>query len=246
MPKGSVLWVAVVALSFYPGSVLADWVAYNDCLRQNGDATAANVTGWTLHNGDQTHFTGPLVNFETGGDAGMPTVTFTMGGAGLQTSSGGSGGNFAPGTEAYEIFNGIVDFGPDLPYYGSSGWWVEIEFSGLDPGSVYTFIGTANRSQSYPTRVSLFTILDAVSFMNTSSAGVVGGRDDQTAGRRQHRRRLRRSLGGDCPLGNGDIQSAGRSGPGGRCGQGVSVRRLHAAANRRRGESAARGGCGRV
>jgi hypothetical protein len=173
MPKGSVPWVAVVALSFYPGSVLADWVAYNDCLRQNGDATAANVTGWTLHNGDQTHFTGRLTNFETGGDAGMPTVTFTMGGAGLQTSSGGSGGNFAPGTEAYEIFNGIVDFGPDLPYYGSSGWWVEIEFSGLDPGSVYTFIGTANRSQSYPTRVSLFTILDAVSFMNTSSAGVV-------------------------------------------------------------------------
>jgi len=158
--------------AFQPLDARASWIAYNDCLQQDGDGTAANVTQWTIHSRDQSHFTGRLRNFQTGSDTGMPTVTFTVGGAGLQVSGGGSGGNFAPGTDAYEIFNGIVDFGPDLIYYGNPGWWVEIELSGLDPGSTYTFVGTANRASSYPTRISLFTILDAGSFVNNSSPGV--------------------------------------------------------------------------
>lgn len=175
----SALVAAVLAVLLYPLRTHAAWIAYNDCLHQAGDASAANVTDWTIRTGDLTHFTGRLRNFETGSDAGMPTVTFTMGGAGLAVSSGGAGGNFSPGTEAYEIFNGIVDFGPDLVYYGGTGWWVEIEFSGLDPKSRYTFVGTANRSQSYPTRISLFTILDATGFVNSSSPGVVA-RDGAT------------------------------------------------------------------
>ena len=168
-----VLWTAALVVSLYPLQTRAAWIAYNDCLQQAGDGTAANVTEWTIHARDLSHFTGRLKNFETGSDIGMPTVTFTVGGAGLQVSSGSSGGNFAPGTDAYQIFNGIVDFGPDLVYYGNTGWWVEIEFSGLDPRSTYTFVGTANRVQSYPTRVSLFTILDATGFVNNSSPGVV-------------------------------------------------------------------------
>jgi hypothetical protein len=167
------LLIAVLAVSLYPPQADAAWIAYNDCLRQAGDGTAANATQWTIHSGDQSHFTGRLKNFETGGDAGMPTVTFTVGGAGLQVSSGGAGGNFAPGTDAYKVFNGIVDFGPDLIYYGSPGWWVEIEFSGLDLTSTYTFVGTANRTANYPTCISLFTILDATSFINSSSPGVL-------------------------------------------------------------------------
>ncbi len=135
--------------------------------------TAENVTGWTIHNNDRTHYTGRLTDFLTGSEAGMPTVTFTMGGAGLNVSGGGAGGNPAPGTDAYDIFNGIIDFGPDIVYYGSAGWWVEIEFSGLDPANTYTFIGTAIRSRDYPQRVSLFTLLDAATFVNNSSAGVV-------------------------------------------------------------------------
>ena len=173
MLSRSVLWIAAVAVGCCAGAGRAAWVAYNDCLRETGDTTAANVTGWTIHSGDRTHFTGRLTDFETGSDEGMPTVTFTMGGAGLQVSSGGSGGNFAPGTDAHQVFNGIVDFGPDTLYYGSTGWWVEIEFTGLDSKSTYTFVGSALRSRSYPDRVSLFTILDALSFVNNSSAGVV-------------------------------------------------------------------------
>ncbi|MBN1508526.1 MAG: lamin tail domain-containing protein [Sedimentisphaerales bacterium] len=173
MMTRSALVAATLAVLLHSVAVRAAWVAYNDCLHQDGDSTAANVTRWTIHSRDQSHFTGRLVNFQTGSDAGMPTVTFTVGGAGLQVSSGSSGGNFAAGTDAYAIFNGIVDFGPDLVYYGDTGWWVEMEFTGLDPKCNYTFVGAANRSRSYPTRVSLFTILDADSFMNNSSVGVV-------------------------------------------------------------------------
>ncbi len=151
----------------------AEWVAYNDCLREPADSTAANVTGWTIHNSDLTHFTGTLKNYQTGSDAAMPTVTFTMGPAGLQVSSGGAGGNAAPGTDAYEIFHGIIDFGPNNVYYGSAGWWVEIKLTGLDPAKRYAFVGTAIRSSSYPARKSLFTILGHVSATNNSSDGVV-------------------------------------------------------------------------
>ncbi|UCG58137.1 MAG: lamin tail domain-containing protein [Phycisphaerales bacterium] len=156
------------------------WIAYNDCLREPGDATAANVTGWTIHSRDLGHFTGPLEDFETGSDVGMPTVTFTMGGAGLQVSGGGAGGNPAFGTDAHEIFGDIVDFGPNTVYYGSPGWWVEIEFTGLDPAKTYTFVGTAIRSTSYPKRISLFTIAGAASFVNNSSDGVVEKDEDTT------------------------------------------------------------------
>jgi hypothetical protein len=73
-------------------------VAYNDCLKEAGDSTAANVTDWTIYNDYTSHNTGKLKDFATGSDVGMPTVTFTMGSAGLAVSSGGSGGNPVAGT----------------------------------------------------------------------------------------------------------------------------------------------------
>jgi len=154
--------------------------AYNDCLREAGDSTAANVTDWTIRDDNTSHNTGKLKDFATGSEVGMPTVTFTMGLAGLQTSSSGSGGNPAVGTDAYEIFNNIVDFGPNLVYYGGTGWWVEIEFTGLNPARMYTFTGTTIRSKSYPLRKSLFTIFGHTSSVNNSSDGVVSKTDDMT------------------------------------------------------------------
>ena len=120
------------------------------------------------------------MNFETGSDSGMPTVTFTMGSAGMSVSSGSAGGNPAPGTEAYEIFNNIIDFGPNNIYYGGSGWWVEIEFTGLDPAKTYTFVGTAIRSRNYPDRITLVTISGAVSYVNNSSDGIVERSESQS------------------------------------------------------------------
>jgi len=154
--------------------------AYNDCLKQLGDFTAANVTDWTIYSGYTSHYTGKLKDFATGSDVGMPTVTFTMGAEGLGKSSGGSGGNPVAGTDAYEIFNNIVDFGPDLVYYGSPGWWVEIDFTGLNPASMYSFAGTAIRSASYPLRKSLFTIMGHNGAVNNSSSGVISKTDNTT------------------------------------------------------------------
>jgi hypothetical protein len=176
--KTSVFFVIIFSFSLSAGISRAEWVAYNDNLREAGDSTAADVTGWTINNNDRTHSTGRLKNFETGSDAGMPTVTFTMGQAGLSVSSGGAGGNPVPGTEAYEIFNNIIDFGPNNIYYGGSGWWMEIEFTGLDPAKTYTFVGTAIRSNNYPSRVTLVTISDAISYVNNSSDGIVERSED--------------------------------------------------------------------
>ena len=153
--------------------VRADWVAYNDCLRENGDITAQNVTGWTIHDADATQPSGALQDIDSGSSLGMPTVTFTMGDAGLDVSSGGSGGNAEQGTDAYDVFDGFVDFGPNLIYYGQSGWWVEIRFTGLNPSSTYSFVATAIRSRDYPDRISLFTLQEAVSAVNHSSPGVI-------------------------------------------------------------------------
>ena len=171
--KNLVFFVVILLFGLAAGTTRAEWVAYNDNLREAGDSTASNVTGWTIHNNDRAHSTGRLKNFETASDAGMPSVTFTMGSAGLSISSGSSGGNPTPGTEAYEIFHDIVDFGPNLVYYGSQGWWVEIEFTGLDPAKTYSFVGTAIRSRNYPDRITLFTISGAVSYVNNSSDGIV-------------------------------------------------------------------------
>jgi len=178
--KKLIVSVTVLVVSTAMSRADGQWVAYNDCLRETGDSTAGNVTGWTINNQDLTHFTGRLKNFETGSEAGMPTVTFTMGAAGLQVSSGGAGGNPSPGTDAYEIFHGIVDFGPNTVYYGGAGWWVEIEFTDLDPTKMYAFVGTAIRSSNYPDRKSLFTIIGHDSAINTSSDGVVSKGVDAT------------------------------------------------------------------
>ena len=152
-------------------------VAYNDCY--GGGSTAANVTDWTIHNNDQSRNFGKLKDFATGSDVGMPSVTFTMGAQGLQTSSN-AGANPAAGTDAYEIFNNIVDLSGYLVYYGSSGWWVEIELTGLDPASAYSFVSTAIRANNYPDRKSLFTIMGHNGAVNNSSNGVVLKTDNTT------------------------------------------------------------------
>ena len=91
--KKLVFFAVLLFVSLVAGTAKAEWVAYNDSFRGTGDSTAANATGWTIHNNDSSNSTGRLKNFETASEAGMPTVTFTMGNAGLRVSSGGAGGN---------------------------------------------------------------------------------------------------------------------------------------------------------
>jgi len=178
--KNIIFFVVIFFVCLGVGTSRAEWVAYNDNLRESGDSTAANVTGWTIHNNDRAHSTGRLKNFETASDSSMPTVTFTMGDAGLSVSGGSAGGNPIQGTEAYDIFNNIVDFGPNNIYYGGNGWWMEIEFTGLDPAKTYSFVGTAVRSRNYPDRITLVTISGAVGYVNNSSDGIVERSESQS------------------------------------------------------------------
>ena len=163
---------------------LADFVAYNDCIRAADDTTADNVTNWTIYNGFTSNSNGALVDYATG----LPTpVTASFSwnsSAGLSTSeSAGSEDGISqprPGTPAYDIFGGIVDFSTRLVYYGNSGWWVEIEFAGLNPANTYSFVTTAIRARDYTGRYSSFTISNHVSAVNNSSDDIYYKNGDQT------------------------------------------------------------------
>lgn len=171
-------------VSFFVSYAFSDFIAYNDCIRGSDDTTAPNVTNWTIYNGFTSQPTGYLVDFATG----LPTnvrVSFSWNasaGLGVSETTGSAEGESQPrpGTPAYEIFGGIVDFSNRLIYYGSSGWWVEIEFTGLNPQKKYTFVTTAIRGKSYPDRLTLFTISGHQSAVNDSSDGVYLKDGDQT------------------------------------------------------------------
>ncbi|MHC4653710.1 MAG: FN3 associated domain-containing protein, partial [Planctomycetota bacterium] len=154
----------------------AEWVAYNDCIRQIGDSTAANVTDWTVYSGYTDNNTGILLDFATGSDVGMPTVTFTMNTAAPVQTHIDYGDNFTVSTPAHTVFDQKVDFsGTILQHSSSMGWWVEIEFTGLDPTRKYTFVGTAVRiSPADLDRISLFTIKDAATYVNNSGYHTIG------------------------------------------------------------------------
>lgn len=172
--------VLLFSISFCP----ADFIAYNDCIRGTGDTTAANTTNWTIYNNYTSSTSGTLIDFSTGRPTPV-TATFTWNAsAGLATSevSGSEDGisQPRPGTPAYAVFGGIVDFSNRLIYYGTSGWWVEIEFTGLDPAKTYSFVTTAIRANNYLSRRSLFTISNHLSAVNNSSEGIDSINGDQT------------------------------------------------------------------
>ena len=151
----------------------ADFVAYNDCIRGDDDTTADNVTNWTIYNNYTSNTTGNLIDFSTGLSTSVTAAFSWNASAGINTSeNAGSEDGISqprPGTPAYEVFGGIVDFSSRLVYYGNPGWWVEIEFSGLDPENTYSFATTAIRAEDYTERYSNFTISNHISAVNNSS-----------------------------------------------------------------------------
>jgi len=171
---------AVLSVFALLGSVAkgdAQWTAYNDCIRDAAfDTTAENATDWTVYSGSTIPSTGKLKDFATGSDAEMPTVTFTMNTAAAVQTHTDYGDNFSAGTPAYDVFNGIIDFGGTIIQHSSNdGWWVEIQFTGLDPARKYTFVGSAVRIE--PTeldRRSLITIQDADAYTNNSGYHTIG------------------------------------------------------------------------
>lgn len=173
-----VVWKYLIFL-FFTSVCLGNFSAYNDCIRGTEDATAENVTNWTIYNGFLSNSSGPLIDFDNGFQ--VPVIaSFTWNsatGLGVSETSGSSEGvsQPRPGTPAYDVFGGIVDFSNRCIYYGNSGWWVEVTFTGLDPGKNYTFVTTAIRATEdtgYTDRLTLFSLSGHISAINNSSEGI--------------------------------------------------------------------------
>jgi len=157
-----------LAVSGTASETTSDWVAFNDVVWATGQPST-NITTFTIP-GEGTS-TGTLIDYNTGNPT-PASVTITAGGSPVfETSSQYGGSESNSDTDAYQTFHGIADMA-GLIRYGSSGWYVEMAFSGLDPGGSYTFATTANRAGSSYTRNSRFTISGVDSAVNASSPGV--------------------------------------------------------------------------
>ena len=141
------------------------WTAYNDTNTTTGTVPGANVTTYTIPSAGTA--TGLLRNFATGANLGVTVTITTSGGPGLDTN----GVTPNAGTDAYNTFNGIIDLAGGI-WYGSSGWYVDVTFTGLDPASTYTFATTNNRNNNtYTDRYTKFTIRDITTATNASTSG---------------------------------------------------------------------------
>ncbi|MBN1673980.1 MAG: lamin tail domain-containing protein [Kiritimatiellae bacterium] len=138
------------------GPVLA-FTAYNDLSWDSGQL-AANITAYSAAQG------GYLRDYATG----QPTnvlLTVNDGGGGVYPTQGT---NAAAGTDAYGLFNGIVDCSGVISY----GADLTLTFSGLDPAMRYECVFYGNRDNAaYTDRMTTVRISDVTSFANTSSSG---------------------------------------------------------------------------
>ncbi len=148
----------------------ADWVAYNDLLDGNGGTAALglNVTTYTYLDTNKA-----LMDFDTGATLSV-TMTGEIVGDGDANGDAwpGNGGNCNAGTEADDIFGGILDLtgGNELD---STAEHKAIVFNGLNPGMSYTITLTSNRGNvGYTNRWAKVTIEGADVYTYASSPGV--------------------------------------------------------------------------
>jgi len=153
---------------------LGGFVAYNDAVHAGSPANATNYSGYMADGGGFETPSGLLRDYSTGL---YTSITATLSGSNI---SGSISAAPASGTDAYSVFNGFVNLGDWSTSYNSSstGWYYEVTFTGLDPSKTYEFVTTANRnSASYAgsgssSRWTLFQIIGADAFTNSSTAGV--------------------------------------------------------------------------
>ncbi len=152
------------------------FVSYNDCIWSSGQYIAPHVTTYGIGGGYSGPTSGPLLDYSCGGNTGV-TVTLTQsGGVTWQPSTSSGGTDCSSGTDACNTFCGIADM-VGVVYYGSTGWWVDAEFSGLAPGKSYEFVTSSNRAggSTYLDRLTKYTISGADAFTNASSSGTTIG-----------------------------------------------------------------------
>jgi hypothetical protein len=172
----------------------AQVVMFND--HAPGPGTGANVTTWSV----QTNLgmALPLKDVNSGNAASI-TLRYAINsnnvsGAGVFFAS--QADNPAPGTPAYNIFNGFVDFKGDgnnsIRLKGATAAVTNI-LSGLDPAKTYTFRGTAvhggpvggSPQTDNTLRWTLFTLVGAASFTSAHTSNAVTTAEDPNLGLNQ-------------------------------------------------------------
>ncbi len=152
-------------------SASAQFVAFNDhAPGVIGVTTHSNATTWNIF-GNSPGAGGPLKNIVSG--APLP-VTLTITRTGTVNPSP-TAGNPNPGTPLYNTFNGYVDFqgagDSDAAAQVTGSSTVVYTFTGLNPGMIYSFKGSAVRNGGYSNRWSLFELDGARSFVSAHTAG---------------------------------------------------------------------------
>ena len=149
---------ATVTVTVNAGSA-TKFVAYNDLAWASGQINS-NITTYT------TGQNGLLKDYATGIDT---TVTLTVAGGYIDATTLTQGSNANNGTDAYTVFNGIMN-GMGLISYGATN--LTFSFTGLDPNLTYEFVLFGNRDNaSYTTRMTTTAISDVAYFTNTSTPG---------------------------------------------------------------------------
>jgi alkaline phosphatase len=145
------------------------FVAYND-LSWSTEQVNNNITVYT------TGQSGLLKDYATGTDT---TVTVSIAGGYVNATTQTQGSSANSGTDAYTVFNGIVD-GLGLISYTVAN--LTFTFSGLDPSLSYELVLFGNRNNtSYTDRFTTITLSDVEAFINTSTSGTdFTGPDDPT------------------------------------------------------------------
>ncbi|MHC4110598.1 MAG: lamin tail domain-containing protein, partial [Planctomycetota bacterium] len=147
-------------------------VAYNDCVYRSDQYIGDNVTTYGIGSGYVGPTSGPLLDQATGDDMGVTVALTESGGVTWQVDPGGGGSDCAIGTDAYNTFGSIADM-TGVIFYGSTGWQVNLTFTGLDPATEYAFATSTNRGNpSYTNRLAIYTLIGADTFTNTSTSGV--------------------------------------------------------------------------
>ena len=141
------------------------WVAYNDCSWQS-DQINTNITTLTCN----TDTAGLLLkNYATGANtvvtAGVNVLT-------NHTAYPANGNYTNAGTDAYNTFYGKASMVGVINYNTTTGWYIDVILTGLDPAKTYTFITSVNRADASMTWNSKFTISDVDAATNASTSGV--------------------------------------------------------------------------
>ncbi|MCX8155485.1 MAG: Ig-like domain-containing protein, partial [Verrucomicrobiae bacterium] len=144
------------------------WTAYND--HAAGVGTGPNVSTYNVFSGNS----GPLTNVFTG--ERLSAIMTATANAGVEPA--GTMASPSPGTPAYDLFNGYVDFlgepGPAIFLRGNLGGQVVNTFSGLSPAALYSFRGTSVRGvAAYTNRWTLVRLTGARAFRAAHTAGVL-------------------------------------------------------------------------